>query len=160
MQLGEVTGGDVNTLHFDGTNKHEIKYTGFQVTTDEEQFTLTVNKAFTGSAEHTMEILKRTIDQISSAGEKLGRTKAGEKLLCSLKNTMTDRAAVNTKFHDLLSTYRADVLPILHEKWDALHAEQQAETCRLNNYFCALHLLVSLVEQCGSILKESDEPVG
>ena len=57
-----------------------------------------MNEAFSGRAEHTMELLKLTIDQISAAGEKLGSTKAGEKLLCSLKNTMTDREAVNTKF--------------------------------------------------------------
>eukprot|EP00117_Sycon_ciliatum_P012946 scpid61375/ scgid3526/ len=101
LHIGHLAGSD-NTLHFDGTTKHGHKYGSFQLTTDDGQFTLAVSEALSGSAEHTMELLHHTIGQLGAAGEKLGDAQSGNRLIAALKNTMSDRAAVNTKFNNML----------------------------------------------------------
>ena len=155
-QIGEATelGGTSQTLHYGGTTKFGKKYQGFQLSTDEGQLTVSINDLMSGSAEHTLDLLKQVVEEISSMGEQTGRGKAGERLIASIRNTMTDRASVNTKFNTLLEGYRRDVLASTVEGWAELEQAEQAAAAKLNNHFCGLHMLVNLAEQCNSVLRE------
>ena len=155
VQLSDVaTSGEANTLHFDGTTKEGHKYGSFQLTTDDGQYTLAVAETLSGSADHTMELLQHTISELTAAGQKLGRGQSGDKLIAGLKNTMSDRAAVNTKFTSMLQNYRSSILPVLRDDWDSLSEDQQQQMSKLNNYFCGLHLLVNLADHSGAVIKE------
>ena len=108
-QVGEAACHNNNTLHYDGTTKFGRKYGSFQFYTEYQQLKISVNDVYSGAAEHSLELLKTCTDQISEACRKLkaGSTvAAGEKLIASIKNTMPDRAATNTKFNRLLHDYR------------------------------------------------------
>ena len=105
-----------------------------------------------GSAEHTLDLLKDVVKELTDVGEHRGRSNAGGKLTSSIKNTMTDRAAVNTKFNSMLETYQKEIVSGLLENWSDLSDEEQASVTKVNNYFCGLHLLVNLAEQCNAVV--------
>ena len=42
----------------------------------------------------------------------------GLKILCQIKNTMSDRAATEGLFNKMLKTYREECLPLYKEGWD------------------------------------------
>ena len=50
--------------------------------------------------------------------------------------------------------YRSSVLPVIQQDWDTLTETQKKETCKLNNFFCGLHLLVNLADHSGAVIKE------
>eukprot|EP00117_Sycon_ciliatum_P048351 scpid60247/ scgid34434/ len=127
---------------------------GFLLGSSEGQLTMSVSDVASGSAEHTLTLFKEVIGELSAVGEHTGRTNAGEKLLCSLQNTMTDRAAVNAKFNELLGKYRQDVLSATVPDWDELSDQEKASLSKMNNHFCGLHMLVNLAEQCNAVLRE------
>ena len=89
---------------------------------------MSANDLVSGSAEHTLDLLKAVVGEITAAGEKsAGKTLAGEKLVASLTNTMTDRAATKTKFNNLLAAYREEVLTATKEGWaDMSDCEKKA----------------------------------
>ena len=142
------------TLHYDGTTKAGQKYHSFQSPTEEGTYTLSVTDVASGSAEHMMQLFKDVVSEIQQAGTATGVTAAGEKLVSSLTNTMTDRASVNTKFNELLRVYRQDVLSTTVEGWNNLSEDEKSSMRKLNNHFCGLHLLVNLAEQSNAVLRE------
>lgn len=56
---------------------------------------------------------------------------------------MSDRAKVNISFTDLLQQYKLKVLLNIIEGWEELTNEQKLMCSKVNNFFCALHLLVT-----------------
>ena len=62
-------------------------------------------------------------------------SEAGMKILQNIKNTMSDRAATEKKFHQLLQEFRASILPTFVEDWDLLAQDEQAVLGRMNNFF-------------------------
>ena len=67
-ELHEVSDG--NTLHYDGTTKKGRKYGSFQLSNTAGQYTLSVNDLVSGSAEHTLDLLKQVVSEISEAGKR------------------------------------------------------------------------------------------
>ena len=117
---------EASTLHYDGTTKFGRKYGGFQLTTSSGQYTLSINDLESGSAEHTLDLLKQVIEEVTLAGQKAtGKALTGEKLISSLKNTMTDRASVNTRFNELLEHYRENILSATKECWEEMSHEEK-----------------------------------
>ena len=68
-QLSEVASKNT-TLHYDGTTKFGKKFGGFQLTTSEGQYTISVNDLVSGSTEHTLDLSKVFVQEITIAGEK------------------------------------------------------------------------------------------
>ena len=60
------------------------------------------------------------------------------KLVGSIQNTMSDRAAVNPVFHEKLQVYRSTLLPVVHKNWDGYDDKKKAELSLLNNFYCKL----------------------
>ena len=154
MQVGEAAMKDNNTLHYDGTSKFGKKYGSFQLSTNDQQFTVSVNDVFSGSAEHSLELLKVCMQQVDQACAQTGSKSVAAKLISSIKNTMSDRAATNLKFNTLLDNYRRDLLPSITENWSAMTDEEHAAVAKVNHHFCGLHLVVNLAEQCNAVLSE------
>ena len=77
-ELPEFSNG--NTRHYDGTTKKRQKYGSFQLSTSAWQYTLSVTDLVSGSAEHTLDLLKHFASEISEAGKRsLKAAKCGEK---------------------------------------------------------------------------------
>ena len=67
---------------------------------------------------------------------------------------MSDRAKVNISFTYLLQQYKLKVLPNIIEGWEELTNEQKLMYSKVNNFFCALHLLVNIAECACPILRK------
>ena len=100
-----------------------------------------------------MDTLKSIINDIDTSST----TKFGQHIICNLKNTMSDRAASEKQFHDLLETYRQQMLPLLYYNWDELSLSERNSCTILNNFYCGLHLLVNFSELADHVVNESDE---
>ena len=107
----------------------------FQLTTSEGQYTLSLNQLVSGSAEHTLNLLKDVVKELTDIGEHRGRSNADGKLISSIKNTMTGMAAVNKKFNSMLETYRKEIASGLLENLSDLSVEEQASVTKVNNHF-------------------------
>jgi hypothetical protein len=78
---------------------------------------------------------------------------------------MSDRAASEKHFHDLLETYRQQILPLVYSNWDELSLSERNSRTKLNNFYCGLHLLVNFAELAGHVVNEYekcvlDQPIG
>ena len=151
----EVQKADNLTLHSDGTSKFGKKYGSYQVATNSQVFSLGVVDMKCGTAAHTLEKLKEVLSDVSdvcSAASLPGDV--GLQIVGKLKNTMSDRCAVQKSFNELLLDYRAEVLPNVIEGWESLSDDAQQSMLRMNNFFCGMHLIVGFATQAVKALAE------
>lgn len=59
---------------------------------------------------------------------------------------MSDRAATEMKFNELLQSYREEILPDIVQDWENLYDEDRRVLSRLNNFFWGLHSLVHIAQ--------------
>ena len=81
VQIGEAARHNNNTLHYDGTTKFGRKYGSFQLSTEDEQLTISVNDVFSGAAEHTLELLCTCVDQVTEVCSRVGSSSTGQRLV-------------------------------------------------------------------------------
>ena len=151
MQITEELACSSNTsLHSDGTTKFGHKYLGYQVATEERYFTVGIREVVTGSAQATLEQLTIILNELSHIASS---SDVGNKILSSIKSTMSDRSSVECSFNDLLAEYRAKILPAVTHGWSELQEEEQLSLSYMYNFFCGMHLIVSMVEHTCEALK-------
>ncbi|CAC5383514.1 unnamed protein product [Mytilus coruscus] len=80
------------------------------------------------------EILKDITDHCYEQ-EKDNEKHAGYKLLCHLKNTMSDRASTEKSFNVLLENFRREILPLIIEDWNKLDVTEQALCSKIEQLF-------------------------
>ena len=54
----------------------------------------------------------------------------------------------------LLQEYRGTILPDIISGWDKMSPHEKTQLTQINNFYCSLHLLVSLAEAAEAVLKE------
>uniref|UniRef100_A0A914UN06 Uncharacterized protein n=1 Tax=Plectus sambesii TaxID=2011161 RepID=A0A914UN06_9BILA len=78
------------------------------------------------------------------------------RIVASLKNVMSDRAATQVKFNTLFELYRFDCLKLARDDWHDLSVTEREQLCQVNTFFCNLHLLANLGEkiiECMALLE-------
>ena len=60
------------------------------------------------------------------------------RIISSIKNTMSDKHIAQKKFNSVFQNYRASVLPNVVKNCDAMNEEIQSNLIKLNNFFVAL----------------------
>ena len=98
------------TLYTDETRKFGHTYNAFVVTDEEKRpYLLGLREMANKSAKTTLDTLKEIIQDIS---ESVGmESQSGQKILCSIKNTRSDRAQTEKAFNNLLEDSRKEILP-------------------------------------------------
>ena len=66
---------------------------------------------------------------------------------------MLDRCATQKKFHKIFTEFRYSVLPDIVSNCDTLTSEHQQKMKTVNDFYCALHFLVAMVDQAEANLK-------
>uniref|UniRef100_A0A8W8JEX1 Uncharacterized protein n=1 Tax=Magallana gigas TaxID=29159 RepID=A0A8W8JEX1_MAGGI len=133
------------TLHTDETSKVGIKYGGFSVRDEEgNYFALGLREMATKSAQNTLDTFKEILQDIADTRKETHPQSAGNEILCNIQNTMSDRAATELKFNELLESYREEVLPQVRADYNTMNDEEKETVSRLNNFFCGLHGLVHM----------------
>jgi len=157
MHMAEQLSEKSNTtLMSDETRKHGDCYEMFSVQDYEgRQWVLGLKEMQNKSSESCLDALKVITDDISISSS----TDCGKKILGQIKNTMSDRAATEKRFHELLQSYRESILPSIYSNWDELSAEEQQSLTKLNNFYCGLHLLVNFAEVSDKVISDYEKSI-
>ena len=133
MQITEELVCSTNTtLHSDGTTKFGHKYLEYQVATEERISLLELGRWWLGlHAQATLEQLTIILNELSHIASS---SDVGNKILSSIKSTMSDRSSVECSFNDLLAEYRAKILPAVTHGWSELQEEEQLSMSRMYNF--------------------------
>lgn len=142
-QIGEamLEGTDLssclgNTLHSDGASKFHKHYAGFQVTTTEgKTMSLGIVEMSSGTAESLVEAISEKLNAIANSVQSNDVKATTERLVASIKNTISDKTIVNPTFNALLDDLRKEVLPKYCEKWDSLNEEEQKKVLEMGHFF-------------------------
>ena len=156
IQLGQKlteVGQENFTLQTDGTTKYGKHFATFDVATEDCSYTLGVRLVFSGSAQNTLDTLREILDDLDMVHEQLGGTKVSSTILSKLKNTMSDRHSAEKLFNELLSDYRAEILPEVMAGWAEANEAEKVQLTRMNNFFCGLHFMVGLADCADATLK-------
>ena len=87
------------------------------------------------SADDTLATLKDVLNDISHIYNnhlKPGN-ETGIKILSQIKNTMSDQAATESKFNELLKTYRSECMDKCIDGWDSFSVDAQEALNKMNN---------------------------
>lgn len=109
----------------------------------------------TKSAQSTLDTFKDILDDISFANKETLYIR-GNQILCNIQNTVSDRAATELKFNEILQDYRMTLLPQIHENFNNLDDVGKEAVSRLNNFFCGLHRLVHMANASQKGLCEAE----
>ena len=121
--------------------------------TGEETFCLGLRHVFSGSAQTTLDTLLEILEDLDVIRKEIGEECVSSKIICKLKNTMSDRHAAEKLFSTLLSEYRANILPDVVSGWHQMTIGEHEQFMRMNNFFCGLHFLVGLADTAEETLK-------
>lgn len=96
----------------------------------------------TKSGQDTLNIFKEILSDLDHISQK----KSSNKIIKHIVATMSDRAATEVKFNELLEEFRSTILPLVIENYDQLSPEEQQSIEKLSNFFCGLHALVNFAK--------------
>lgn len=149
IQLGEILSEEDMqnfTIQTDGTTKYGNHFATFDIATTDGSYILGIRLVFSGSAQNTLETLKKILDDLDMVHKQMGQDKVSSKIISKLKNTMSDRHAAENLFNGLLAEYRADILPEVMANWSQVNESEREQLTRINNFSCGLHFLVGLAD--------------
>lgn len=112
-----------------------------------------VRHVFSGSAQDSLSKFKEILEDLDTVQTELGASKVSSTIVSKLKNTMSNRHAAEKLFNNLLSEYRADILPDVVDGWSNMSDTEREHLTRMNNFFCGLHFLVALADSAEATLK-------
>ena len=143
------------TVMSDGTTKYGHHYEAFDVSlNDGKVYTMGVRDVTSGSSENMLQVLRDILgDMYDMCGGEKSVSDRVKDVVARMKNTMGDRAVTENKFNVLLSEFRREILPEVVNGWNEMSEDEQEKCGRMNNFFCGMHLLVSLAEQSDAIMK-------
>ena len=140
------------TLYSDETSKKSDKYIGFHVTDSKKRhYVLGIRDLATKSANDTFNCFQEILKDIDSVKEDSSSSVA-KSILGNIRNTMSDRAATELKWHQQLENYRKNILPEVCNNWNNLTDEERRPIENLNNFYCGLHSYVQAAEVSGASL--------
>lgn len=155
VHLTDTFAKDENiSLLTDETSKFGCKFMGYEACDSQGNFwVLGLRDIETKSANDTLVVFKQILCDLDDAS-KLDKNETSNKIVSHIVATMSDRAATELKFNDLLSEFRKEILPLTYDNYQSLSTEQKDSIGNLCNFFCGLHALVNFAETVKSCLKE------
>lgn len=141
------------TMYSDETRKFGKTFNSFLLSDDHKNiYMLGLREMSNKSSQTTLDTFKEILSDISDiCDSSLENNEISHvyHILCNIRDFMTDRTKTNIAFTDLLVEYRKQVMPEVIDSWDSLSSVQKNACCKINNFFCGLHLLVNFAE-CAS----------
>lgn len=125
-----------STLQTDGTTKFGKHMAAYDIRVPESKtYVLGARLVFSGSSDNTLDTLKEILDDLDVVQNQLGNSAVSSIILSKIKNTMSDRHAAEKLFNRVLEDFRADVLPLVVEKWNDMTDDEKEQLERMNNFF-------------------------
>ena len=146
------------TLLSDETTKFGLKFEGFHCSDEDgNKWVLGVRQMVAKSGQNTLDALNHILSDIDDVCAS-STNEISQKILTNIVSTMSDRAATQMKFNDLLENYRLNILKEnIGESWEELTSDEQLACSKLCNFFCGLHVLVHLAESASTAILETEK---
>ena len=116
-----------------------------------------LSEVATSDASAVLKDLLKTIDSICDVLEEgdgvEDKVTNFEKLICSIKNTMSDLGPVNPLFNEKFKAVREEMLPRIIVNWDSMDEQYKSQLLDMGNFFCKLHLLSNFATETDKHLK-------
>ncbi|XP_046565768.1 uncharacterized protein LOC124274447 [Haliotis rubra] len=145
------------TLYSDETSKFGQRVQNYIVTdADDNTILIGMREMADKSANSVLSTLKEILSDLDSVTDV---TNTGKKIVTSIKNTMSDRAATEKSFNSLLKHYRTALLSEIIPGWHVLSKREQESLGNMHNFYCGLHLLVNLADQSASTLSQYEAKI-
>ena len=74
------------------------------------------------------------MDDLDVVRKELGDFAVSAKIFQKIKNTMSDRHTAEKLFCEILSDYRADILPEVVSEWEQMCEAEREQLTRMNNF--------------------------
>jgi len=156
-----------NTLHTDGTSKFGKHYGTYDIVTRQGKVLVAgIREVASGDTDTQLSVLQSILKEVEEAVENDNSENVSNKIVCSIKNIMSDRHIVQKKFNTIFQEYRCSVLPHVVTGWKNLNALMKEKISKVNDFFCGMHFVVGLADQTEVALKVwdkllyDDSPVG
>ena len=66
---------------------------------------------------------------------------------------MSDRAATEKAFNDLLSHYRSEILPTVIQEWEQLSNEKCQSMSRMYNFYGGMYFVTNMAEHASGAMQ-------
>lgn len=86
----------------------------------------------TKSSQDTLNTFKEILSDIDCVSK--NEQSSAASILINIKNTMSARAATETKFNRLLKEYREEILPTVFNNYENMNIDSQQAINRMNNF--------------------------
>ena len=156
LQVGEVLLNEKHaTMHTDGTSKAGHHYSGLQISNSSHSYSVGINEIVSGTADNYFKAVQSTLSECERVMEKKeGSVKdLSKKMMVNIKNLMSDKHVVETKFTQLFTEARGDCLPDVIEHWSELQENERVSMMNINKFHCGLHALANMATSCEESLK-------
>lgn len=141
-QIAEVFSKENNTtLLTDETSKFGSKFMGYEAADSTGNlWVLGLRDIETKSSEDTLKVFKEILSDINDIGDK-ANDEISRDILKHICATLSDRAATEVKFNELLESYRKELLPLIYTNFNSFSQEEKSSLETLCNFFVAYTLL-------------------
>ncbi|CAG2192717.1 unnamed protein product [Mytilus edulis] len=158
--LAEVFSAEKNTtLLTDETSKFGNKFMGFEASDSKGNlWVLGLRDIETKSAEDTLKVLKEILQDLNEISDSVDNS-VSKDILKHISATLSDRAATEVKFNNLLESYRAEILPLVYANFDQFSDQEKRSVENLCNFFCGLHSLVNFAVAAQSSITEVEKGI-
>ena len=150
---------ETSTVVFDGTSRYGEHVLTFNLSTGADQkFTsIGLTDVDKEDSETVFKTFKMLFDDlavcVANPGDDKDKLDKFNLLVSKIKNTMTDRCAVNKAFIPLLEKLREDILPNILPNFSHLDSETQKNLIQIHDWYCGYHVLLGISDSADSGLK-------
>jgi len=103
-------------------------------------------------------VLKEILQDLNEVSDSVDNS-VSKDILKHISATLSDRAATEVKFNDLLQSYRAEILPLVYANFDTFSEQEKSSVENLCNFFCGLHSLVNFAVAAQSSITEVEKGI-
>ena len=140
------------TLMNDETTNFSTKLEGFHtVDMDGRTQVLVLREIQSKAAADVFQTLQEIVEDVNERA-KATDLEISRKILCNITPRMSDRAAIEMKFTDLLQGTKEQLLPLIKEGFIYMSNADQEATGHIVTFYCSLHRLIHLAECAASSL--------
>jgi hypothetical protein len=158
QQLAEVfSKKDIIYLMTDETTKFGSKFMGYECSaSDGNLWVLGLKEIETKSAKDTLAVFQQILTDLDNSSND---DSVSKDIITHITATMSDRAATEVKFNELIEQYRTECLPLAYHNYDTFTEEEKSAIQNMSNFLCGLHALINYAETAEKCIRDVENQI-
>jgi len=146
-QISEIFAKDKSTtLMTDETSKFGTRYMGYEAADSQGNlWVLGLREIETKSANDTLKVFQQILSDLNECAS-TSDNQVSKEIICHIVATMSDRAATEVKFNDMLYSYRKEILPLFYANYDTFSKAECESLETMSNFVNYMHWLMLQME--------------